>query len=98
MKSISDVSKTLAAKTKKILWILGLHAFLLILFLVFVDFILGSFIFYKYVFLAEKEEPKVTENILKFDDKAYQEVLGELQAREQGNEESSAANQPNPSE
>ena len=98
MKSISDILKILTVKTKKILWILGLRAFLLILFLVFIDFIIGSFIFYKYVFLAEKEEPKITKNILKFDDKTYQEVLGELQTREQSSKGSSIENQPNPSE
>jgi hypothetical protein len=90
MKSISDISKTLAARIKKTIWILGLHAFPLILFLVFVDLVLGSFIFYNYVLLAEKGEPKVTENILRFDNKTYQDVLTELQARQKSNQESPA--------
>jgi hypothetical protein len=87
MKFLSDISKALAEMTKKILWTLGLYAFLLILFLVFVDFILGGFIFYKYVFFAEKKEPKISGSILKFDDNAYQKVIGELQRREQGSSE-----------
>lgn len=83
MKSVpvSDIFKTIGTKTKKVLWTLGLHAFLLILILVFIDFIFGGFIFYKYVFLAEREEPKITGSILKFDVKAYQDVLGELQKK-----------------
>lgn len=97
MKPISDILKTSAVRIKKILWILGSRAFFLILFFVFLDFILGGFIFYKYVFLAVREESKVAENVLKFDVKTYQEVLGELQARDQSNKESSTASQPNPS-
>lgn len=89
-----NILKTLTVKIKKALWILGLHAFSLILFLVLVDIILGGFIFYKYVFLTEKEEPKVTENIFKFDTKTYQDVLKELQTRGQGDEGSSMAQQP----
>lgn len=91
MKSISDILKTLFARIKKILWNLGLHAFSIILLFIFIDFIFGGVIFYKYVFSAEKEEPKVTENILKFDEKTYLEVLGELQARGQGNVGAQAA-------
>ena len=83
-------------KIKKVLWILGLHAFYLILFFVFIDFIFGGFIFYKYVFLAEKEESEITGNILKFDVKKYQDVLEKLQTREQSNKESSAIDQSNP--
>ena len=76
---------------EKVLWVLGLHAFGLILLLIFIDFILGGFIFYKYVFLAESEEPKITETILKFNVGAYQNVMGEIQARERGGEEPSTS-------
>ena len=93
MKSTSDILKKLTLGIKKTLWILGLHAFLLILFLVFVDFILGGFIFYKYVFLAKKEEYKVTENIIKFDAKTYQDVLRRLQENEQSNKSVSTVDQ-----
>ena len=99
MKSIIySALETLTAEIKKTFWILGSRAFLLVLLLIFIDFILGGFIFYKYVFLAEKEEPNVTENVIKFNNKDYQDVMEELQAREQSNKELSTANQPNPSE
>ena len=75
MKSLFNIFKNLLTKVQKTLWILGLHAFSLILFLVFIIFILGGYIFYEYVFLPEKAEPVVTENIIKFDVKTYQEVL-----------------------
>ena len=83
MKSMPDLLKKITAKTKEILWILGLHAFLIILLLVFLDIIFGGFILYRYVFLAEKEEPVATGSVIKFDSKSYQDVLEELQAREQ---------------
>ncbi|MCX6718590.1 MAG: hypothetical protein NTY81_03265 [Candidatus Staskawiczbacteria bacterium] len=96
MKSISDIFKIFGERIKKILWFLGLHAFALILFLIFTGFILGGFIFYKYVFLAEKEASVGAENILKFDEKSYQDVLKELQAREESNEEPATASPTNP--
>lgn len=82
--------KETSARIKKIFWVLGLYAFLVILFFIFIDFILGGFIFYKYVFLTEKAEPKITQTILKFNTGAYQNVMREIQAREGGGEESSA--------
>lgn len=89
MKSTPDIIKTLSAQIRKSIWFLGLHAFSLILFLIFIDVILGGFVFYSYVFLAERETPKATGNITKFDLKTYQDVLDELQANGQGTEEPS---------
>jgi len=97
MKSASETLKILAVKAKKILWTIGLHAFSLIIFFVFIDFIIGSFIFYKYVFLVERQKPIVTGNIIKFNDKAYQAVLGELRAKEQGDEDPLIIIPPSPS-
>ena len=84
---ISSIFKTLAEKIKKILWVLGFHAFSLILLIILIEVILGGFIFYKYVFLAQDQESKITENIIRFDDKTYQNVLEQLQARGQGIQE-----------
>jgi len=88
MKSILDIIKIITIKTPKIIWLLSLNAFLLILILVFVDFIIGGLVFYDYVFSADKEQPKITGSIIKFDDETYQKVLGELQARDQNSGES----------
>lgn len=83
MKITVDISKKLGVIAKKIIWFLGLHAFLLILFLIFVDFIFGGFVLYKYIFLTEKLKPEITGSILKFNDKAYQKLIVEFQIREQ---------------
>lgn len=96
MKSISYTLKILDARIKKIIWVLGLHAFSLILLFVFIDFIVGGFVFYKYIFLAGREEFILTENIIRFDEATYKKVLGELQAREQESKELSATPQPSP--
>lgn len=98
MKNTPDTLKIFSEKIKKIIWALGLRAFSLILFFILIDLIFGGFIFYKYVFLAQKEEPKAAENILKFDKKSYQGVLSELQAREQAAEPPPAESQPSPAE
>jgi len=78
---ISKIYAALAARLKKFMLFLGLHAFWVILFLIFIDLLLGGFVFYKYGFLVEKEKPNITENILKFNEKIYNEVLMELQAK-----------------
>ncbi len=94
MKSFSDIFKTLVLETKRDLWTMGLHAFSLILFFVFIDFILGGMVFYKYVFLAETQEPNAIEGVLKFDDKTYKKIMTELTAKEQENQGSSVIGQP----
>ncbi|MCX6720501.1 MAG: hypothetical protein NTW11_01730 [Candidatus Staskawiczbacteria bacterium] len=82
MKPTTDILKSLGAKVQKVIWFFGLHAFSFILLLILIDLIFGFFVFYNYVYLAEKQEPKVTGTVIKFDTKAYQNVLTELQARE----------------
>jgi hypothetical protein len=98
MKSISEILKPMVAGAKRALWVLGLHAFTLILFLIFIDIVLGGFIFYNYVFLVEKENTTAVKKIIQFDTKTYQNVLLQLQAREQSNAVPPAANQTSPSE
>lgn len=81
MKSTSNILKMLSKKSEKVFWALGLHAFLLILFLIFIDLILGSFIFYKYVFLIGDKSSETTGDIVKFDVNKYNHVLEELEIR-----------------
>ena len=78
---MSKIFGSLADRIKKTLWILGLRAFWVILFLVAIDLILGGFVMCKYVFLAENESPKISNKVIKFDGAAYQQVLDELKAR-----------------
>jgi len=82
MKFTTNIFKTIGLKIKKIFWIFALHAFWLILLFILIDLLFGSFIFYKYVFLAESEEGTITEKITKFNEKAYQNILKELQSRD----------------
>src|SRR3989344_1568000 len=70
-------------KIKKIPWILGSRAFLIILLLILLDLILGEFLLYKYAILVKKEEPEITGNIVKFEYGAYLKVLEKWQAKEQ---------------
>lgn len=83
-------------KIKKVPWILGSHAFSIILILVLLDLILGEFLLYKYALLVKKEEPKITENIIKFEYSDYQKILEEWQAREQKFKEFSVEKYSNP--
>lgn len=85
MKPTTDILKSLGIKVKKIIWFFGLHAFSLILLLILIDLIFGFFVFYNYVYLAERQEAKVTGTIIKFDTKTYQNVLTDLQAKDINN-------------
>jgi len=81
MKSASNTLKIISQEFKKIIWNLGFRAFLIILILIFVDFIIGGFVYYQYVLTAEKAEPVLTKSIYKFNDKIYQEVLKQIQEK-----------------
>lgn len=76
--------------------ILGTHAFLTFLGLLFFSLILNSLIFYKYIFLAEKGEPKIFEKPLEFKEKTYQEILKVWQEREKRFKEADFKKYPDP--
>ncbi len=81
MKTLTDRLKTFGGAIEKIVWTLGSRAFLFILVLILIDLAIGGFIFYKYVFLAEKQNFVPAKNVIKFDAKTYQEVLDGLKDR-----------------
>lgn len=83
-------------KIKKIPWVLGSHAFSIILILILLDLILGEFLLYKYALLVKKEEPKIIENIIKFEYSDYQKFLEEWQTREQKFKDSAVEKYSNP--
>jgi len=66
---------------KKLPRILGENTFLTFLFLLLISLILGGIIFYKYSILAEKAEPQIIEKPLQFEEKIYQKILNEWEAR-----------------
>lgn len=82
MKSIIDIFRKISTNIKKIVWILGLHAFKLILFFVIIDIVLGGVIFYKYVFLAQTEKVNSAGNVIKFNSRVYQNILKQLNIEE----------------
>ena len=69
---------------KKNIWFLGYYAFWLTLFLIFLDLIFGSYIFYKYAVSAKAQEPQVSEGVIKFNNDIYKNVLTELEKRNRG--------------
>lgn len=79
MKFTNYSFKNFSSSVVNFLWILGIHAFAVILFLIFVDFLLGGIVFYNYVFSAEQRAPDAKNNVIKFNDKLYQSVLLNLQ-------------------
>lgn len=69
------------AKAKKILWIIGEHAFLTILIIILLELILGGFLFYNYVFLAESKESEITNYSFQFKEDIYQKILQQWDER-----------------
>lgn len=67
-----------------------------ILALFLLSLVLGGFIYYKYVFLVKNKEPQITEKSFQFDEKTYQKVLDEGQAREKRFQEADSKKYPDP--
>lgn len=80
---------------KKIHWVLGAHAFMVMLFLIIGAIILGIFLFYQYVILVQTQQ-EVVENAVKFKYGAYQNVLDQWQAKDQKFQELRDKNYSNP--
>ena len=98
-KSINFSAQGLAInkeKIKKFFYFLAVHIFFIILFFIFLDILFGGFLFYKYVILANQQEPDVQDNSFRFNENAYQDVLDKLEAREKDFNNSSQENYPNP--
>lgn len=70
-----------AGKIKKILWILGNHAFLVLLIIILLEIFAGGILYYEYVFSAEKQEPNISDNSFQFKESVYQKILLEWQKR-----------------
>ena len=81
---------------KKIPWILGKHAFLFILIFILLDLLFGGFLFYRYVFLVQNQEPQIVSIPSKFQYDTYQSVLKSWQDRDEILNNSSGLNYPSP--
>jgi hypothetical protein len=71
------------AKIKKLLWDMGRDAVLVVLLVVLIEAAFGEFLFYKYGFLAQQQEPKISSDSFQFKEGAYQNILSEWQERSQ---------------
>lgn len=80
--TITNDFKKVTAVVKKLPCFLALNAFLVILILILVDVLIGGFLFYKYIYLPEKQSPQNNLSQLIFNDKGYRAVLEEWQKRE----------------
>jgi uncharacterized membrane protein YukC len=81
-KKILEKSKTGLASSKKLLWAIGLHAFSAILIFIVLDIIFGGFLFYTYVYIAQKSNPEINTASFQFKDDSYQKILGQWQERD----------------
>lgn len=80
-----DLLKTAVGKLKTFPWDLGRHVFLCILMFILLDLLVGEALFYKYVYLARTQTPPAPAVSTKFNEKAYQFVIGHWEAgRERG--------------
>lgn len=67
---------------KRSLWVIGENFTSTFFILFFLALIIGGFIFYKYSFLAEKLEPEIIKEPLRFKEALYQEISEEWQIRQ----------------
>jgi O-antigen/teichoic acid export membrane protein len=81
---------------KKLPRTLGERSFLTFFILLIIALIIGSLVFYKFSFLAEKQKPEVSGAPLKFQEKTYQAVLEIWQEKEKKFEEANLKEYPNP--
>ena len=58
------------------------HAFLIFLVLVFISLIFGGFLFYKYSFLIDKNEPKIDIAVVRLNEGLCQKVVAQWQDRQ----------------
>jgi hypothetical protein len=81
---------------KKLPGISAEKTFLTFLGLSLFAFLFGGFVFYKYAYLAEKTIPKASENFVKIEEKAYQDLLDFWDSRTKKIEESNSKRYINP--
>ena len=76
--------------------ILGEKAFLTFLGFLIIFLIFGALLFYKYIFLAEKVQPEITEGPLQFNEELFQEILQKFEEKQRKFEETKTKAYPDP--
>lgn len=74
-------------KIKKIPWIIGNHAFLMILIFVVLDILFIEFLFYQYLLLPEIRKPPIGTPLVEFREDIYQTVLQKSGERQKKSEQ-----------
>lgn len=67
---------------KKMLWVLARHAFLVIVSVIFIEILLGQFLFYRYAFAPRNTEAPALAPAT-FNQAAYQKVIDEASQKQQ---------------
>ena len=68
---------------KKIPWILGKHAFMVVLLLIILSIVFGVSVFYKYIYSVKISQPNIADSPSTFKSNIYQEILKDWEARDQ---------------
>ena len=75
IQSIINDSKKIFHNVKRIPWFLGSHAFLVILLLIMFDLLVGSYLYYQYIYLAQNKDPIKSRKQVILDDEIADMVL-----------------------
>ena len=81
---------------KKLPRTLGKNVFIFFLVIVFLELILGGFLFYKYSILAEKTKIEIIEETIQFEEEIFQGVLDEWIEQRKSFNETEIKKYPNP--
>lgn len=95
-KKLSVAAKWALGGVKKLLWIIGNHAFWATLILILVDIIAGGIIYFQAVYLADMKTAEINSSYFQFKDSIYQQVLAQWQSRSQNLDDSLKKNYNNP--
>ncbi|OGZ66689.1 MAG: hypothetical protein A3C50_02265 [Candidatus Staskawiczbacteria bacterium RIFCSPHIGHO2_02_FULL_43_16] len=82
---IEDSKKTVAkygAVAKKLPWVLARHAFLFILLFVVLEAVIGTFLFYAYIFVPKTKNTEMVDSPETFQEKTYRSVLEAWEKRD----------------
>ena len=90
--SLKEIKKFL----KKIPRVIAENAFLSLLAVLLLAFLLGGFIFYKYSILTKRVKPEVSEKSFQFDKDSYRYILRTWQEREKRFQEADSKEYTNP--
>lgn len=96
MLNTSTIIKKEEVIAKKLPWVLGRHAFLVILVLVLLGFVISAILFYNYVTLIEAKDPQDSSASARFNSGAYQKILKTWEANQKTTQDSANKNYTNP--